>query len=303
MNYNHFVYFKKLVECANYSDAAYELNIAQSTLSQAILNLEAELQTTLFYTDKRKSLLTPSGQLFYDSISQALIHIDLAQNAVRNYEKGDLGTIAIGVAGSFGVRLIPDLMQSFLALYDYRAINFKIEQANTERIVNMLKHRDIEIGICSYSERDILDLDFRRIKQEEFVIVTPQNHPLTHSDDKIQLEDAFHYPFISYSPNSGLYQSILELFSTCSINPVIKLYVDDASLILSLVESGVGIAIIPEIYLLEMFNVHVIRLKEKRYRDIYSVISKFQPLTPIARNFYDHLIDCYPDIPLSDTLE
>ena len=56
-------YFLKLAETLNFSSAAKELFITQSTLSQQILNLEREFDQPLFVRNSHEVQLTEAGRL------------------------------------------------------------------------------------------------------------------------------------------------------------------------------------------------------------------------------------------------
>ena len=55
-------YFLKLAETLNFSSAAKELFITQSTLSQQILNLEREFDQPLFVRNSHEVQLTEAGR-------------------------------------------------------------------------------------------------------------------------------------------------------------------------------------------------------------------------------------------------
>ena len=56
-------YFAKAAEILNFSDAAKSLNIAQSSLSQQIKQLEDELGTLLFIRNSHSIRLTEAGEV------------------------------------------------------------------------------------------------------------------------------------------------------------------------------------------------------------------------------------------------
>lgn len=66
--------FLAVARTANFSRAAAALNISQSALSQRILNLENQLETTLFVRDRSGSRLTPEGErlLHYAQAQESL---------------------------------------------------------------------------------------------------------------------------------------------------------------------------------------------------------------------------------------
>ena len=70
-------YFAKAAETLNFSDAARALNIAQSSLSQQIRQLEDELNVQLFLRNSHSIQLTEAGELM---LPYALRTIHDAQN-------------------------------------------------------------------------------------------------------------------------------------------------------------------------------------------------------------------------------
>jgi LysR family cyn operon transcriptional activator len=59
-------YFLKAKELLNFTEAAEQLNISQSTLSQQIKQLEDELDIPLFNRIGKRVTLTEAGALFAD---------------------------------------------------------------------------------------------------------------------------------------------------------------------------------------------------------------------------------------------
>ena len=58
-------YFLAILEYSNFSNAAEEMYISQSSLSKQIKSLENELFITLFSLSNNKVSLSPGGKLFY----------------------------------------------------------------------------------------------------------------------------------------------------------------------------------------------------------------------------------------------
>ena len=61
MTFEQLTYFIAVVENDTYFDAAYQVNISQSSLSKQIMKLENELDMALFDRSSRSATLTEAG--------------------------------------------------------------------------------------------------------------------------------------------------------------------------------------------------------------------------------------------------
>lgn len=84
--------FLAVARRCNFSKAASELAISQSALSQRILNLESQLETTLFVRDRAGSRLTPEGEelLRYAQAQESLEEEFLSSRAAGDDLAGSL---------------------------------------------------------------------------------------------------------------------------------------------------------------------------------------------------------------------
>ncbi len=68
MDLNKIHYFFKAVELKNFTKAANECNVAQTTMSKYISVLEQELGVCLFIREHKNLILTVQGQIFYEKM-------------------------------------------------------------------------------------------------------------------------------------------------------------------------------------------------------------------------------------------
>ena len=66
MTFEQLNYFIAVVESDTFFDAAYKMNISQSSLSKHIMKLEKELDLKLFDRSSRSATLTQAGEFFYN---------------------------------------------------------------------------------------------------------------------------------------------------------------------------------------------------------------------------------------------
>ncbi|MDE5726811.1 MAG: LysR family transcriptional regulator, partial [Duncaniella sp.] len=94
-------YFVKTAETLNFSEASRALNIAQSTLSQQIRQLEDELDVKLFERNSHAMYLTEAGSELLPLALQTVRDATACTDRMHDLQKMLAGTLNIGVTYSF----------------------------------------------------------------------------------------------------------------------------------------------------------------------------------------------------------
>lgn len=168
-------YFAKAAETLNFSDAAKALNIAQSSLSQQIRQLEDELGVPLFLRNSHSIRLTEAGQ---EMLPFALrtIH-DAATCAERISDLRNLlaGTLNIGVTYSFSP-ILTETVVSFMKLYPSIKLNIIYKPMN--ELMDLLAKRDLDFVLAFKPSQPIADVESHILFQNSLSAVVSSSHPL-----------------------------------------------------------------------------------------------------------------------------
>jgi DNA-binding transcriptional LysR family regulator len=89
-------YFVAAAERLNFSQAALDLHISQSALSEAIRKLEVELGVQLLERSTRKVTLTSAGETLLHESAPALAAFDRAIEQTREAARGTAGRLRVG---------------------------------------------------------------------------------------------------------------------------------------------------------------------------------------------------------------
>ena len=138
-------YFTKLAETLNFSAAARELFITQSTLSHQILQLENELQQPLFLRNSHEVMLTEAGQTLLPLARETLHSADccLAQlEDLKNLESGELN---IGVTFSFA-SIMAETVTAFLRQHPYVKVN--VTQSTMTELMTQLENHELDFVLA-----------------------------------------------------------------------------------------------------------------------------------------------------------
>lgn len=286
MNLKQLHYFKRLAERQHYTEAASSLFITQPSLSHAIGELEKELGVMLFEKSGRNVRITHAGKLFLPYVENALHELENGRLALRQMCGSQDDAISLAFIYTMGETVVPSLIDRFIHLPDNQNKRFCFYQGATAALVEDLKADKFDMAICSLVP-DEPEIEFLPLISQELVLVTSCKHPLAlRGEEDVALEEAIAFPFIFFSPNSGLSQFIDKMFMQKKLIPEIACYVEEDTAMVGLVGINYGIAIMPRISTLSRSDVHVLRIRDPGpTRYIYLATRKDKMLSPAAQRF------------------
>ncbi|MCM1129294.1 MAG: LysR substrate-binding domain-containing protein [Alistipes senegalensis] len=238
-------YFCAIAEEGTISKAAERLHISQPPLSLQLKLLEEELGVKLIERNTRYLRLTQVGHVFYQRASQILDMMGTTAEEIRNMKHGIQGGLSLGSPPAIGSLYIPDRIKAFGEKYPH--VRFKWRGGSTYRILELLDTYAIEFGIVrlpvpegAYHAVPLLT--------EPWVAVTHKGDEKRIKQKTISLQELAEAPLIMMHRQEGVraHDMVLDEMRLANLTPNIFCESDQISMILSLVERGMGLAILPE---------------------------------------------------------
>lgn len=239
----HFTYFLAVAEELHFRKAAERLYISQPGLSRQIKQMEEIIGAELFIRTKRKVELTAAGQYLKKEVAFIFNHIDFTIKQTDLIAKGSDGQIRIGFLGSAMQTVIPDLLIKMN--HEFPNIHASLEEMSNYHQVEAIEKDKLDIGFVRLA-RVPDGLKMKTVLIDTFSLVLPEDHWLDISNFK-SIDQASEEGFILFSSDYSnvYYDKIMSICENKGFTPRVSHKSVHAQTIFKLVESKLGVAIVP----------------------------------------------------------
>jgi DNA-binding transcriptional LysR family regulator len=286
MELRHLTYFVAVAERLNFSRAAEDLHVAQPAISQQIHALEDELGVPLFERAGKRVQLTEPGRALLPHARQILLAVEAARNEIRERETLARGTASLGAPPTVSANLLPARLTAFEQ--NYPGLEVTLREAGTETLLAFIEVGELDLAIVS---TDTLPptIEVRPFLEEPYVLAVSAGHPLSRAASVAltQLDDE---PFILFPEGYKLREVTLSACRRAGFNPRVALDGGSMQSALQFVAAGLGVAIVPELALVNAPGIHALRIADQTLiRSLGLVWKKDRYLSPAARALREFL--------------
>jgi LysR family nitrogen assimilation transcriptional regulator len=209
MEFRQIKYFLAIVEWGSISKAAARLFVAQSALSQQMVQLEEELGTTLLHRSPRGVSLTENGLAFYEHAKAIMRQIGDAKTvSTMQSSESPIGTVALGITTTASAALaLPVLLAT---RKQFPGIDLQLVEESTGSLLSQLKQGRLNLAILDDDEQ-IKELIHKRIVEERLFLIFgagqgTRSGPATAR--RVKLKDALRLSLVLPSVDHGIRQHI-----------------------------------------------------------------------------------------------
>ena len=168
-------YFVKTAETLNFSEAARELFITQSTLSQQVRCLEQELGVDLFQRDSHGVMLTENGERLLPIARRTLEDADQCFTQISDLKQMLSGVLNIGISYTFAPVLM-EAVKEFTA--QYPGVRLNIICRTMEELLELLKKREVDFVLCFKPHITDNEIESHILFDNQLSVIVSRTHPL-----------------------------------------------------------------------------------------------------------------------------
>lgn len=262
MNLQKYRAFVATVECGSFTKAAERLNYSQSGISRMIADLEKEWGISLLGRGRSGVRLTSDGLRLLPHVKRLCEEHDKLQSQVDEINGLKSGLIRIGTFSSVATHWLPNIIQGFQKMYPN--IDYELLLGDYTEIEEWILEGRVDCGFLRLPAHRELNSVF--LEQDRLLVILPEDHPLTELR-QIPVSALSGEPFMLLE--KGAKTEVSEIFERSGVTPRIHFTTWDDYAIMSMVESGLGISILPELILKRIpYRIATRELEIPAYRNI-----------------------------------
>lgn len=241
-NIQKFMAFIKTVECGSFTAAAEMLNYSQSGISRMIGDLEKEWNVLLLERSRTGVKLTSDGLTLLPYVKSVCSEYEKLQMQVDELNGLQSGLIRIGTFSSAATHWLPNIIKAFQE--DYPNIGYELLIGDYTEIETWISEGRVDCGFLRLPTLHEFETIF--LEQDRLLVVLPEQHPLA-DFEKFPVQALSDYPFMLLE--KGANAEVSEILERWGISPNVHFTTWDDYAIMSMIESGLGISILPELIL------------------------------------------------------
>ena len=168
-------YIVAVAEEGSISKASERLFMAQSSLSQFIMNLEHEINSKLFVRTSKGVRPTEAGRLMIEYAYREMSEYHRVRDEIQDVNNLEGGRVIMGISTFRGTFLLPPVLNEFRKKYP--GIHVNIVEENSMALEQMLKNGTIDLALIILPMKT-LKHKVEVLMRDEICIITNFEHPV-----------------------------------------------------------------------------------------------------------------------------
>jgi DNA-binding transcriptional LysR family regulator len=284
-------YFIAAAETGQVSQAAVELNVSQSAVTAAILQLESALDLRLFDRIPSGVTLTAGGARFLQHARNIMAAVNEAMRMPRASPDVTVGKARVGVTYTVAGYFLPRHHERFRR--NYPRVEIELVEYPRPAIERALIDGELDLAVMLVSNLE----ETGRLQSETLLrsprrLWTPPEHPLL-TASSVSLADVARYPYIMLTVDEAS-ETAARYWSRTPHRPNVIFTTSSVEAVRGMVASGMGLTILSDMvhrpWSLEGQRLETrVLTDEIPTMDVGLAWTRDRPLSPAARVFHDFL--------------
>src|SRR5579859_3112813 len=165
--------FVAVARLRHFTRAAAELNVAQSSVSYQVRELERMWKVRLVEVVGRRVYLTDAGERLFARATSLLNDLEDVEREIRDYGAGVLGRLRLGATHTVGGYALPSVLAAFRATRPHLELRVHID--NMHAVEQMLLDRTVDLGIVEWPVQSQALLS-QPLRRDAMVLIAPPDH-------------------------------------------------------------------------------------------------------------------------------
>ena len=277
-------YLDAVARHRSFTQAALDLHIAQSALSQQVGRLERELGAELLRRTTRRVEVTEAGELVLARARRALAEADGVRADLDALQGLVRGTLRLGGVPPVGRVQPAALIADFTRAHPGVAITVREDVAF--RLLGQLRDGGLDLVLALVDPDPLDGLEGVRLLDEELVVIASPDHPLARAK-RVRIERLAGEALVTYGPGSALRDTLVALVPGGRV----VAEVNEQETLRELTARGLGVTLMPRSVVTSHGERLAIRPLSPRHTLPVSLVWRAgERPSPAAQAFREHVL-------------
>ena len=223
--------------------------------------------------------LTPAGERIYPLVREVLAASQSLDREIALINSHKEDTIRVASYSSIAMHWLPEVIQQFRRVHPDLTVD--IQMGSVEEVYRWVREDKTDVGFASL--QDGMTMDWVPLAEDPLLAILPPEYDLR-GRDRFNVEDFAGQEFLM--PSLGFHLDILRALNRSNVTPVIRTTQVSDSVIISMVEHGLGVSVLSELVLKgRRDDVQAVPLDPPAYRQLGILVRDRKDLRPAARRF------------------
>jgi DNA-binding transcriptional LysR family regulator len=237
-------FFVAVAEAGSVSGAARALSISQSSVTEALKALEADLGVALFERRARGLEITHKGSQFLRHATEILRGVSNARIAFREQATRPPGRLSLGVTSLVAGYVLSDILSRFRRAYP--EVEVRAVEDNGDYLQHLLIGGELDVAVLVTSAiGDRAALQVETLQVSPYRLWLPLGHPLA-AVEAIGLEEVAREPLILLTVDE-IEEGTARMMASLKARPNVAFRTRSVEAVRSLVATGAGVALLPNL--------------------------------------------------------
>ena len=221
----------------NFSEAARQLCVTQSTLSQNIKQLENETGYALFYRNSHEVQLTEAGTELLPYAEKTIQTAEDCNHRMEDFRGLKCGQLSIGITHSF-TQVLNETLKTYMK--SFPNIRLNIIYRPMAELIERLQNRELDFVLCYRPDNETIGLESHILFEDHLSIVLDTDHPLA-KRKSIRLAELSEFPAALPAPGLQARNVLDNILAEAKEKLNVRIEMNEVSALLRLVHNTAGI--------------------------------------------------------------
>lgn len=285
MEINKLKILLKVIAQGNMTKASEDISYSQSGISHVVKALERDFGFPLLVRNRIGVEATEDCKRVLPAIQQIIYWNEQLEQIAASVKGVTIGKVRIGTFTSMSVHWLPKIIKLFQS--QYPNVEIELVEGGDQSLADGIENGLIDIG---FGRKPVeMQTDWLPLFEDCLMAVLPAG---SFEGKAFPIKHFHHAPFIALPEYFD--HEVADIFQEAGIVPDIKFSSTDDYTIISMVEQGVGISVLPQMVLQGYKHCHIqaISLDPYHQRQLGIVLPSMNSASPATRKF----IECTQEV-------